>query len=207
MKKDVNNDTTTINIDWDAPKLPLDIDMLAQALDAELYEKEWFVTGQVNPVCFSSDFRFQDPDVKVTGIQQYAEGVQKIFDASTCRAEVIATTVTGENQITCTWRLSGTVRILGGLTIKPYCIVRTEFTVKDGLIVFQQDKFDLPGWDILLSAVFPALIGKVTAPPAPPVEARDPSPRLPPSVFRQKGMSPMEALQGLLGKLNPNETS
>jgi len=46
-------------------------------------------------------------------------------------------------------------------------------TVNDnGLICFQEDRFDIPGWDILLSALFPFLIGKVTAEPAPPVKPR-----------------------------------
>lgn len=40
------------------------------------------------------------------------------------------------------------------------------------MIVFQEDRFDIPGWDILLSALFPFLIGKVTKGPAPEVEPR-----------------------------------
>lgn len=59
------------SIDFDAPKLStkLDLDILAAVLDAELYEKEWFVTGNVNPIYFSNDFKFQDPDVKIDGIE------------------------------------------------------------------------------------------------------------------------------------------
>ena len=41
------------SIDFDAPKIPkVDLDTLAQALDYELYNKEWFVTGNVNPIYF-----------------------------------------------------------------------------------------------------------------------------------------------------------
>jgi hypothetical protein len=58
------------------------------------------------------------------------------------------------------------------LKIKPY-ICYTDFTVNnDGLITFQEDRFDIPGWDIVLSSIFPFLIGKVTAPIAPPVVPR-----------------------------------
>lgn len=107
-------------------------------------------------------------------VLDYARGVYKLFDQDTSRAEIISTVVnsTVPNTITVTWRLSGRVNIGPGLTIKPY-ICYTDFTVNnDGLIVFQEDRFDIPGWDILRSAFFPFLIGKVTAPPAPPVPPR-----------------------------------
>ena len=171
---------------WNVPKVPkLPLDVLAQALDYELYHKEWFVTGYVNPIYFSStNFTFQDPDVKMNDIRSYARGVQQIFDYTrTTRAEIISTTVKTKHDaqqqqqphddddiilITCTWRLSGRVNIGPGLTIKPY-IVYTDFTVcpDTGLIIYQRDRFDLPSWDILLSAIVPFLIGRITAPPAP----------------------------------------
>ncbi|GKY99316.1 hypothetical protein MPSEU_000886700 [Mayamaea pseudoterrestris] len=175
-----NDEEETIDqlasIDFDAPKLPkLPLETLAQLLDADLYESEWFVSGKVNPCYFAESFKFQDPDVKVSGIEEYARGVNKLFDQRTARAEIISTTVNQDtpNTITCTWRLSGNVSIGPGLTIKPY-IVYTDFTVdpESGLIVFQQDRFDSPQWDILLSSLFPWTIGRITAPPAPPVEPR-----------------------------------
>ena len=164
------------DIDFNAPKSPkLSLQDLASVLDYELYNKEWFVTGQVNPIYFDDKFTFQDPDVKLTGIEEYARGVLKLFDQSTSRAEIISTVVntTVPNTITVTWRLSGGVSIGPGLTIKPY-ICYTDFTVDEesGLIVFQEDRFSIPGWDILLSALFPFLIGKVTSEPAPEVEPR-----------------------------------
>ena len=213
-------------IDFQAPKYQWNGNMeaLAQTLDAELIEKEWFVTGNVNPRFFSDDFQFSDPDVSVDGIEgtyqkgvvctilsvvaemrvharvlfpsfthshhiiilravslstscctDYARGVYKIFDQETSRAEIISTVVntTVPNTITCTWRLSGKVSIGPGLTIKPY-IVYTDFTVnaETGLLIFQEDRFSIPGWDIFLSALFPFLIGKLTSDAAPPVEPR-----------------------------------
>ena len=120
-------------------KLPLPT--LASVLNAELYEKEWFVTGNVNPIYFDDAFQFQDPDVKLTGVEEYARGVSKIFDGSTSRAEIISSVVnsTVEDTITVTWRLSGRVNIGPvGLPIKPY-ICYTDFTIDrdSGLIVFQ----------------------------------------------------------------------
>lgn len=167
------------DIQFDAPKVSkMSPEALAQALDVELIEKEWFVTGNVNPSYFSDDFKFSDPDVSVDGIEDYARGVYKIFDQETSRAEIISTKVNteagvGPYIITCTWRLSGKVSIGPGLSIKPY-IVYTDFTVDSttGLVIFQEDRFSIPGWDIFLSALFPFLIGKVTSEPAPPVEAR-----------------------------------
>lgn len=171
------------SIDFGAPKFPkVDLDTLAQALDYELYNKEWFVTGNVNPIYFSEDFEFQDPDVKLSGIEEYARGVYKLFDQETTRAEIISTVRNDvvPNTITCTWRLSGKVSIGPGLTIKPY-ICYTDFTVDEetGLIAQQEDRFDIPGYDILLSAtlgqLFPPLIGTILAAPAPPVEPRQPT--------------------------------
>lgn len=189
-------------IDFDAPKLALDLETLAQALDAELYEKEWFVTGNVNPVYFADSFQFQDPDVKLSGIKDYAKGVNKLFDQKTARAEIISTKVNpdiGPNTITVTWRLSGKVNIGPGLNIKPY-IVYTDFAVDDetGLIVFQEDRFAIPGWDILLSSLFPFLIGRVTSPPAPAPEPRDPPPRMPRRLGKAGG-SPLDSVFSLFG--------
>jgi len=195
------NDEAFNNIDFDAPKLSKvsDLETLAAMLDAELYEKEWFVTGLVNPSYFADEFKFEDPDVKVNGIEDYAKGVRKIFDQDTAKAEIISSKVTDTNQITITWRLSGNVNIgPAGLTIKPY-ICYTDFTVDDetGLIVFQEDRFDIPGWDILLSALFPFLIGKVTSPPAPPVEPR-PTPIMPSmSSSTSESSSPLDKLMQL----------
>jgi hypothetical protein len=163
------------SVNFNAPKLkrPLPLERLAAALDAELYQKEWFVTGNVNAMYFRDDFVFIDPDVKLEGIEPYARGVYKLFNQETSRAEIISTDVSGPNTITCTWRLSGDVQIGPGLKIKPY-IVYTDFTVDatSGLIVFQEDRFAIPQWDILLSSLFPFLIGKITAPPAPRVKPR-----------------------------------
>ena len=177
MQKEEDNTVDPLaDIDFNAPKSPkLSLQDLASVLDYELYNKEWFVTGRVNPIYFDDKFTFQDPDVKLTGIEEYARGVLKLFDQSTSRAEIISTVVntTVPNTITVTWRLSGGVSIGPGLIIKPY-ICYTDFTVDEesGLIVFQQDRFSIPGWDILLSALFPFLIGKVTSEPAPEVEPR-----------------------------------
>ena len=166
-------------IDFEAAKFPkVPIETLAAILDYELTEKEWFVTGKVNPIYFSDKFEFQDPDVKLYGIESYARGVYKLFDQETSRAEIISSVVNNdlENTITVTWRLSGKVKIGpgGGLTIKPY-ICSTNFKVnkESGLIDLQEDEFDIPQWDILLSSLFPFLIGTVTSAPAPPVERKD----------------------------------
>lgn len=177
---DENGKPTTI--DFLAPKISpsTSLETLVAALDYELTQKEWFVTGNVNPSFFSEDFKFQDPDVKVESIEDYSKGVRKIFNQSTSRAEIISTIVNEEASsserpvITVTWRLSGGVNIGFGLDIKPY-IVYTDLVVDPttSLIIFQEDRFDVPSWDILLSALFPFLIGKVTKPPAPAVTKRN----------------------------------
>jgi len=128
--------------------------------------------------------------VSFVALTDYARGVYKLFDQETSRAEIISTEVNPNvpDTITVTWRLSGAVNIGPGLKIKPY-ICYTDFTVNsDGLISFQEDRFDIPGWDILLSALFPFLIGKVTAPPAPPVPPREVTPA------KAKSSSPLDSL-------------
>ena len=175
--KDSDKADPLAGIDFNAAKIKkTSLAALAEKLDAELYEKEWFVTGNVNPAFFADSFQFQDPDVKLNGIEDYARGVNKLFDQETSRAEIISTVVnaTVPDTITVKWRLSGKVNIgPAGLTIKPY-IVFTDLSVDPltGLIVFQEDRFDIPQWDILLSSLFPFLIGRLTAPPAPPVPPR-----------------------------------
>lgn len=58
------------DIDFAAQKVAkMKLEELASELDRELYEKEWFVTGRVNPAYFDDGFQFQDPDVKLTGIE------------------------------------------------------------------------------------------------------------------------------------------
>ena len=165
-KEDATLPSPLEDIDFKAPKQPVtNLNLLAAILDYELSQKEWFVTGLVNPVYFAEDFCFQDPDVTLQGIEAYAKGVNTLFDQATSRAEIMETVVNpelGDNVITCTWRLSGKANIGPGLTIKPY-IVYTDFTVENGLIVRQEDRFSLPQWDILLSSLFPFLIGKVCA--------------------------------------------
>eukprot|EP00614_Pseudopedinella_elastica_P012284 CAMPEP_0172610638 /NCGR_PEP_ID=MMETSP1068-20121228/30412_1 /TAXON_ID=35684 /ORGANISM="Pseudopedinella elastica, Strain CCMP716" /LENGTH=396 /DNA_ID=CAMNT_0013414397 /DNA_START=267 /DNA_END=1457 /DNA_ORIENTATION=+ len=173
------------SIDWDEPKAKgLRIEKLTERLDKGLREREWFVTGMVLPELFDDNFFFQDPDVKLAGIQKYGEGVRRLFDQEMSRAEVISCAVNSEADptadatgvITVEWRLSGRVN-LGpvGLAIKPY-IVTTDLHVSGstGLVIFQEDKFSIPPWDILLSAVAPGL--PFLAPPAPPVPVPAPTP-------------------------------
>jgi hypothetical protein len=164
---------TLDSIDWGAPKRKKarSLKDLAVALEKALGEREWFVTGNVDPTFFSDDFAFQDPDVKIKGIESYARGVNKIFNQQSSRAEVIAARVNGSvpDTITVTWRLEGKVNVGLGLRIKPF-VVYTDLLVDSvtGLVTFQEDRFSNPGPDILLSSLFPFLIGSVLLPPAPP---------------------------------------
>lgn len=155
-----------LDVDWNKPKSSGTPAEMAQRLEAGLRANEWFVTGNVMPEYFADDFEFVDPDVSVSGIRDYAEGVRRLF-AEDARAEVVACDLV-DNVVNVTWRLSGGVNIgVFGLKLKPY-IVYTELHLRDGLVVFQRDRFDLPGWDILLSAIAPWL--PFLAPPAPPVD-------------------------------------
>ena len=64
MKKETETEDPLADIDFNAPKSPkLGLEDLAAVLDYELYNKEWFVSGRVNPIYFDDKFEFQDPDV------------------------------------------------------------------------------------------------------------------------------------------------
>lgn len=71
LQKDSEADVDPLAmVDFKAAKVSkMSLENLACALDRELYEKEWFVTGQVNPQYFDDNFKFQDPDVMLTGIE------------------------------------------------------------------------------------------------------------------------------------------
>ena len=124
---------------------------MAQSLNYELDTKEWFVTGNVNPISLLEKFKFQDPDVKFSRIKNFAKDVNPLFDQETSRAEVISVLVTDVsdkddyNVITVPWRLSGRVNICpgDGLPIKPY-ISYTDFRVEKeaGSMYFQEDRFE-----------------------------------------------------------------
>jgi hypothetical protein len=160
------------DVNWNMKKRTnLSLEKLKDELVKGLTKYEWFVTGAIDPSIFSDDFEFKDPDVKLKGVREYCEGVNKLFDQTCSRVGVIDVEITDKTKktITVTWRLEGRVRVGPGIRIKPY-IVYTDFKVNDkGLIYFQEDRFSIPGYDILLSALFPFL-GPLLAPPAPAVE-------------------------------------
>jgi len=163
------------DIDWAAPKLRgLSLAEMSARLDAGLREREWFVTGRALPELFSEDYTFSDPDVSLKGIEPYSRQVRRLFNQATARCEVVscAPAVGSDDCIVVVWRLSGGVNIgPGGIAIKPYVVTTTLRTDRadGGLVVFQEDEFSLPGWDILLSALLPPL-RPLLAPEAPPVE-------------------------------------
>ena len=65
------------SINWDAPKQRgLGLEAMAERLDAGLREREWFVTGRALPELFSERYAFSDPDVSLSGIQQYCRQVR-----------------------------------------------------------------------------------------------------------------------------------
>ena len=144
------------------------IGKLRSDLEAKLRKTEWLVTGDVDTSFFSENFIFKDPDVTITSIEQYASGVNRLFDQSCSRAEIISSEILENDVIRVTWRLSGKAQIGPlGLDIKPY-IVYSDFTVDatSGLIVAQEDTFSIPGTEILLWALFPPF-RSLFSPPAP----------------------------------------
>lgn len=156
-------------IDWTTPKAKgLQLSELAQHLEAKLSSSEWFVTGMVDPSLFANEFSFKDDSVATKGIKSYAEGVRKIFDQETSRAEIIRVESDAKKKvIVVTWRLEGCVNLPFKPRITPYVVTTTFGVDSDGLICSQLDEFSVPGWRILAGA----LLGPWAGPtPALPVE-------------------------------------
>ena len=156
-------DVVIDGVDFSAPKTPLAPARMRDALDRGLREREWFVTGRVLPELFADDFEFRDPDVSLKGIDNYAKGVARLF-ASNARCEVVRCDLDDDDTVRVEWRLSGGVKVGPGLEVKPY-VVYTDLKVRDGLVVFQEDRFSIPGWQILVGALFPWAPIPVPAPP------------------------------------------
>lgn len=92
---------------------------------------------------------------------------------ASCAVNPAARPVDGaSNVVTVEWRLSGKVNVGPvGLTLKPYMVTTNlHLDAASGLVVFQEDVFSIPPWDILLSCLLPGL--PFLAPPAPPVPPR-----------------------------------
>lgn len=154
------------------PRRKTSIERFVLDFKKSLQAREWFVTGNVDLQFFDVDnFRFEDPDVKVSGIVEYSNGVRRLFDQDRDpRAQIIDVAIISPTFITVTWRLDAYVKILSGIKIKPY-IVYTDFMLNDkGLIVSQLDRFSIPGYDIVLSSLFPFLAGTILSSPAPAID-------------------------------------
>lgn len=158
-------------VDFSAPKAPeRDMAKAFERLERAIRETECFVTGAVRAELYSDAFEFVDPDVRLQGVENYAAGVNRLFEQKTSRVEVVRAEASAERTLTVTWRLSGGV-CLGPLTLtlKPYVVYTDLRLGEDGLVEYQEDRFDIPGWDILLSAAVPFL-QSLLSPPAPPAE-------------------------------------
>ncbi|KAL3802848.1 hypothetical protein HJC23_007625, partial [Cyclotella cryptica] len=115
------------------------LDKLAAILDKELYEKEWFDTSR-----FDDRFEFQEPDVKLTGLEEYARGVPKLFDQSTLCAEMTSTVVNTTHPIqllTCGTYLAESTSVQMACPLN----LTSAVLILHRSVMFQEDCFDIPG--------------------------------------------------------------
>lgn len=92
---------------------------------------------------------------------------------ASCAVNASVTPIDGASAVvTVLWRLSGKVNLgPNGLTLKPFMVTTNlHLEATSGLVMFQEDEFSVPPWDILLGCFFPNL--PFLAPPAPPVPPR-----------------------------------
>jgi len=132
-----------------------------QALDKALREDIWFVSGRVRKEFFAPGFRFEDPDVKLEGIDAYGRGVASLFDQDKTRAEILDVTASGPREIRVRWRLAAVVGLpptlpirLATAELEPYVVTSILHLDGTGQIDFQKDEFDRPTSDLLKSARF-----------------------------------------------------
>lgn len=72
-KEEVASNNNVIDaINWNVKKRKtVTLKSMISILEKSLRQREWFVTGNVDPTLFSESFKFQDPDVKVSGVERY----------------------------------------------------------------------------------------------------------------------------------------
>ncbi|CAM9824353.1 unnamed protein product [Phaeothamnion confervicola] len=163
---DISSSAADLLINANAPKRRnLRAKKFAGLIERGLGKYEWFVTGRCDASLFTDDFIFTDPSVSLKGLAAYSQGVARLFDQETSRAEMISVTAADEATIVVVWRLEGRVNLPGKPRIKPYIVTTTYCRDGNGLIVSQQDEFDAPALEILLSSYLPGF-GRPPAPPA-----------------------------------------
>ena len=157
------------DINWGAPKVTgLSTEEMAKRLDAGLRRECWFVTGRSLPELFSDSFTFSDPQVSLTGIEEYSRGVRSFYKQGTAVGEIVCTAATAPDTITVVWRNYGTVNIGPGFDLAPYLVTTTLKTSASdgGLIVKQEDAFEVNNADLIKYNLF-----KASRPPVPPIES------------------------------------
>lgn len=153
------------SVNWAAPKTTgLSTEEMAKNIDAGLRRECWFVTGRSMPELFADSFSFSDPQVSLTGIEDYSRGVRKFYKQGSAVGEIVCTSVTAPDTITVVWRNYGTVNIGPGFDLAPYLVTTTlKTSAKDGgLIVKQEDAFEQNSAALIKYNLFK---GKRAAPP------------------------------------------
>jgi len=153
------------SVNWAAPKVTgLSTEEMAKRIDAGLRRECWFVTGRSMPELFADSFTFSDPQVSLTGIEEYSRGVRSFYKQGSALGEIVCTAATAPDTITVVWRNYGTVNIGPGFDLAPYIVTTTLKTSANngGLIVKQEDAFEVNNAALIKYNLFK---GKRPAPP------------------------------------------
>jgi len=178
-KKDISYDPVTGFVDsLLKPKQPpiepqfagekltgISLEQLKEKIVDGVTSTNWFITGRVDYRLFSSNFKFKDPSVKVSGIEEYAAGVFRLFNPESTM-DIVSTKITGDREIEMVWRLEAVLNLPFSPKIKAYYVTTYFRTDDEGLVCEQEEFFSIPEWELIVSIFFP----NVGTPPAPPVE-------------------------------------
>eukprot|EP00588_Corethron_pennatum_P011684 CAMPEP_0194280400 /NCGR_PEP_ID=MMETSP0169-20130528/17116_1 /TAXON_ID=218684 /ORGANISM="Corethron pennatum, Strain L29A3" /LENGTH=262 /DNA_ID=CAMNT_0039025093 /DNA_START=109 /DNA_END=897 /DNA_ORIENTATION=- len=157
------------SVQWSTPKITgLSTEEMAKRIDAGLRRECWFVTGRSTPELFADSFTFSDPQVSLTGIEDYSRGVRSFYKQGSARGEIVCTAATAPDTITVVWRNYGTVNIGPGFDLAPYLVTTTlKTSAKDGgLIVKQEDAFEVNKAELIKYNLF-----KANRPALPPIDS------------------------------------
>ena len=132
----------------------LPVEEVAKVLEADLQDRQYFVTGRLTPEIFADDCRFKDPTNDVVGLSRYLAALRVLFDPERSAVNLDYINVTGDQEITASWRLGGYLKFPWRPYVQPFRGVAV-YTLRDGLIVRQEEEWEVTPLAALLESFTP----------------------------------------------------
>ena len=100
----------------------LSLDAAMHAVRADVEQRQYYVTGQMNASVYSETCYFDgpDPDMPVRSLVRYRDALHGLFDPELSRFDLVAIVPRGPNAFAAYWRLEGALQLPWRPTIKPF---------------------------------------------------------------------------------------